>query len=885
MSDDLILVVDDDVQVADFTARFLLPKIGYRAITARTGAQARETLDCQNISLILLDLELPDMSGLDLLHHLIADGRRIPTIMITGHGSEKIPVEAFRLGVQDYLGKPVDEQALIEAVHRGLANTHLKRDNELLAAELNKQISWLTTYSQIGKSVTSSLDTDEVLRRIVAAGVALTGAQEGFLALLEWATGQLYLRAVKNIDERVSKSIRIPVEDSLIGNVVQSASPIRVTQILDDNLLKVSTGFLVHSLLYVPIISKDRVIGVLAVDNPTEQRSFNDEDEARLTDLADYAAVAIENASLYEQAQQEIVERKRIEQALRESEERYALAVQGANDGLWDWDLRTNQVYYSPRWKEILGLSVDEIGHHPDEWYNRVHLEDIERLKLDISAHMAGLTPHFENEHRIRHRDGEYIWVQCRALAVREQDGVAYRMAGSLTDITDRKNAEQRLLHDAFHDTLTGLPNRALFLDRLRLAVERSKRRKDFTYAVLFLDLDRFKDINDTLGHMLGDQLLVIIGKMLGSGLRSTDTVARLGGDEFVILMEDINNLQGAMRVAEWIHEKLKTPITVLDHQVFISTSIGIVSGGLNYVRPEDVLRDADIAMYSAKAHGRARSEIFEPDMRVQISRRLLIETELRRAIEQEEFVIHYQPIVALGDRRVTGFEALVRWAHPTRGILNPAEFLFIAEESGLIIPIDRWVLRQSCLQMKAWHEHYPIQPPLTISVNLSGKHVSKPDLVDYIQSVLEESHLTPGCLKLEITENIVMETNLLTSEVFRKLQALGVQLQIDDFGIGYSSLSYLSQFPVNALKIDQSFVKKMSVDNSQLKIVQAIVMLAQRLDVVVVAEGVETEEQFEQLHALGCGYGQGYFVSKPLEVVKIEALLAERIGENARLK
>ncbi len=885
MSEDLILVVDDDVLVADFIARFLLPKIGYRAITACTGAQALETLDRQNISLILLDLELPDMSGLDLLHRLVADGRRIPTIMVTGHGSEKIAVEAFRLGVQDYLEKPVDEQALIEAVHRGLANTHLKRDNELLAAELNKQISWLSTYSQIGKSVTSSLDTDEVLRRIVAAGVTLTGAQEGFLALLERATGQLYLRAVKNIDERVSKSIRIPVEDSLIGNVVQSASPIRVTQIPDDNLLKVSTGFLVHSLLYVPIISKDRVIGVLAVDNPTEQRSFNDEDEARLTDLADYAAVAIENASLYEQAQLEIDERKRIEQALRESEERYALAVQGANDGLWDWDLRTNQVYYSPRWKEILGLSVDEIGHHPDEWYNRVHLEDIERLKLDISAHMAGLTPHFENEHRILHRDGEYIWVQSRALAVREQDGVAYRMAGSLTDITDRKNAEQRLLHDAFHDTLTGLPNRALFLDRLRLAVERSKRRKDFTYAVLFLDLDRFKDINDTLGHMLGDQLLVIIGKMLGNGLRTTDTVARLGGDEFVILMEDINNLQGAIRVADWIHDKLKTPINVLDHQVFISTSIGVVSGGLNYIRPEDILRDADIAMYSAKAHGRARSEIFEPDMRVRISRRLLIETELRRAIEQEEFVIHYQPIVALEDRRVTGFEALVRWVHPTRGILNPDEFLFVAEESGLIIPIDRWVLRQSCLQMKAWHDHYPIQPPLTISVNLSGKHVSKPDLVEYIQSVLEESHLAPGCLKLEITENIIMETNLLTSEVFRKLQALGVQLQIDDFGIGYSSLSYLSQFPVNALKIDQSFIKKMSVDNSQLKIVQAIVMLAQRLDVVVVAEGVETEEQLEQLNTLGCGYGQGYYVSKPLETIKIEALLEERIGEEARPK
>ena len=885
MNDDLILVVDDDILIIDYLARILLPKNGYRAINARTGTQALETVYRQQIALILLDLDLPDMSGLDLLHQLVEGGYRIPTIMITGHGSEKVAVEAFRLGVQDYLGKPIDEQALIEALNRGLANTRLKREKELLTAELHKQISWLTTYSQIGKSVSSTLNTDEVLRRIVAAGVELTRAQEGFLALLEKSTGQLYLRAVKNIDERVSKSIRLPVEDSLIGNVVQTASPIRITQIPDENLLKVSTGFLVHSLLYVPLISKDQVIGVLAVDNPTDQRSFNDEDETRLTGLADYAAVAIENASLYEQAQQEILERMRIEKALRESEERYALAVQGANDGLWDWDLRSNEIYYSPRWKTILGLSDGDVGHHPDEWYNRVHLEDIERLKLDISAHMAGLTPHFANEHRILHRDGEYRWVQCRALAVREQDGVAYRMAGSLTDITDRKNAEQRLQHDAFHDTLTGLPNRALFLDRLSLAVERSKRRKDFDYAVLFLDLDRFKDINDTLGHMLGDQLLVIISNMLGNGLRSTDTVARLGGDEFVILMEDITDLQGALRVADWIHEKLKTPITVLEHQVFISTSIGIVSGALNYARPEDVLRDADIAMYSAKAHGRARSEIFEPDMRVRISKRLLIETELRQAIEQEEFVIHYQPIVALENRRINGFEALVRWQHPTRGILNPVEFLFTAEETGLIIPIDRWVLRQACRQMKIWHDLYPIHPPLTVSVNLSGKQIPKPDLVDYIQKVLEETRLNPACLKLEITENIIMETSLFTSEVFRKLQALGVQLQIDDFGIGYSSLSYLSQFPVNALKIDQSFINKMSVDNSQLKIVQAIVMLAQRLDVVVVAEGVETEAQMEQLRELGCGYGQGYYVSRPMNTTRIESLLEEWVGEGVQPK
>jgi len=397
MNDDIILVVDDDYLVSDFLARIVLPKIGYQAVVARTGTSALEKIRQKNIALIVLDLDLPDMSGLDLLRNLVQTGYRIPTIMITGHGSEKVAVEAFRLGVQDYLGKPIDTDALIEALNRGLATTRLKREKDLLTAELHKQVSWLTTYSEIGKSVTSSLDTDEVLRRIVAAGVELTRAQEGFLALLDKSTGQLYLRAVKNIDEHFSKSIRLPVDDSLIGSVVQTGNPIRTAQIPEESLLKVSTGFLVHSLLYVPITSKDKVIGVLAVDNPTEQRSFGDEDEARLTNLADYAAVAIENAYLYEQAQQEILERKRVEQALRESEERYALAVQGANDGLWDWDLRANHIYFSPRWKSILGLSDEEVGSQPDEWYNRVHIEDVERLKLDISAHMAGLTPHFAN--------------------------------------------------------------------------------------------------------------------------------------------------------------------------------------------------------------------------------------------------------------------------------------------------------------------------------------------------------------------------------------------------------------------------------------------------------------------------------------------------------
>jgi diguanylate cyclase (GGDEF)-like protein/PAS domain S-box-containing protein len=649
--------------------------------------------------------------------------------------------------------------------------------------------------------------------------------------------------------------------------------------------LKVSTGYLVQSLMHVPVLTRGRVMGVLSVDNPNASKEFTDEDEAKLVSLADYAAVAIENARLYERTQEELVERRRMESALRDSEERYALAVQGANDGLWDWDLRKDRIYYSDRWKEILGLVDNGLTDLPSEWYDRVHPDELEKLKLDITAHIHGSSSHFQNEHRIRHVDGTYRWVLSRGLAVRDQDGVAYRLAGSMTDITDRKTAERQLLHDALHDALTGLPNRTLFLDRLRLAVARAKRRLDYNFAVLFLDLDHFKNINDSLGHPLGDKLLISISKLLEKGLRSTDTVARLGGDEFVILLEDIEDSQGPIRVANWIQENLKKPFHLNNHKIFITTSIGLVYSSLNYNRAEDVLTDADIAMYSAKATGRARFEIFEPAMRDKVNQRMVLENEMRSGLAQKQFELYYQPIVSLETNRLTGFEALLRWQHPRRGLLTPTNFLSVAEESGLISPIDFWVLRQACTQMAEWHKKYPSAPKLTISVNLSPRQICRPDLTEYIHQVLKDTGLPAECLKLEITENVILENKVATLQVFDELRQMGVQIQIDDFGIGYSSLSYLSQFPVNALKIDQSFIGKMMTDSNQLKIVQAIVMLTQRLDVAVIAEGVETEAQLNQLKALGCNFGQGYFLSKPLDYQTTDALLDKVILQGDQME
>jgi diguanylate cyclase (GGDEF)-like protein/PAS domain S-box-containing protein len=880
MNQQTILVVDDNRQIADFCAQTLLPELGFKARAAYTAQQAMEFIQGNSIAMMLLDLHLPDKSGFDLLRELMDKQIELPTVLITAEGSEQIAAEAFRMGVIDYLPKPFDADKLEAIITRALTHARLEQEKEQLTFQLKEQIAMQTVLTRVGRSVTSSLELDEVLRRVVEAGVFLTRAEEGFLALIDPDSDQLYLRAVKNIDEDQSKTIRIAVHDSLVGKVFNTGKPIRVkSNPANNNLIKVSTGYLVQSVLHVPISLKGKPLGVLSVVNHISDIAFREKDETLLLSLADYAAIALENAQLYEQAQQEINVRKKIEGALRESEERYALAVRGANDGIWDWDLLSNHVYYSPRWREMLGYQEHEIGSTLEEWLNRVHPEDIERLRLILKAHVEGTSDQLETEYRVLHKDGSYRWMLCRGLTVRGKDGTANRMAGSQTDVTDRKYAEEKLLHDAFYDLLTGLPNRALFKDHLSLAVERAKRKNDYMYAVLFLDLDRFKDVNDSLGHSVGDDLLVSVAEKLEQRMRTTDTIARFGGDEFVILLEDLQDVDNASQVAEWILSELSEPFMFNDREVYINASIGIVINSIAYLRAEEVLRDADIAMYSAKARGKGRYVIFDPAMREDILNRTELEHDLRKAIDQDQLRVHYQSIVSLKTQQVVGVEALVRWEHPRRGLVPPGDFIPLAEETDLIVSIDRWVMRKACRQLSRWKETIPLAKDLTVSVNLSTKHVSKQDLVEFVESVLEETGLHPSDLKLEITERAILEKSDLTDGVFDRLRENGIQLQIDDFGTGYSALSYLSNFPINALKIDRSFIRTMVEDDNNSKIVQAILMLSQRLNVGVIAEGVETQTLYDHLNELGCEYGQGYFISKPQDPDHVTAYLEQRLA------
>lgn len=879
MSNEIILVVDDNKQIANYLGEKILPGLGYEARIAYDGKSMRAILHKEKISLMLLDFQLGETTGLALLREMTDEGINIPTILIVAQGSEQVAVDAFHIGVQDYLTKPVDDESLELVINRAFTNIRLKQERERLAAQLNEQISWLQVLSKIGQSVTSSLEVDEVLRRIVEAGVYLTHAEEGFISLIDEQTGELYLRAVKNIGQEESKLLNLPISDSVPGMVIRTKKPYRMAKTSEGPNLKVSTGFLVKSILYVPLLSKGKVLGVLSVDNRQNKRDFTQTDEDMLSSMADYASVAIDNANLYQCAQKEIEERSAVELALRKSEERYALAIQGANDGLWDWDLKSGQIYYSPRWKSMLGFDEDEISSNPNEWFNRIHPEDIDRVKRDISAHIKGLTAQFENEHRILHRDGNYRWVTTRGVAVRKNNDVL-RMAGSQADITDRKLSEQRLLHDAFHDSLTGLPNRALFMDRLSVSIERCKRYENYLFAVLFMDLDHFKEINDNMGHVKGDQLLIEASKLIKSVLRPTDTIARIGGDEFVLLLEEISSINDATIVAERIQSVLINSLKFYSKKISISASIGIVMSTSAYQRSEDMLKDADIAMYRAKANGRAKYEIFDPTMRDKVLERQAMGIELQKALEKNEFQIYYQPIVSLQSGGIQSFEALIRWHHPVLGLLYPHEFINLARETGLIVALDKWVLREACHQMQQWQNELTSLPMIGINVNISANQMKQPDLVDHIKNILQETGLQPERLKLEISASSIVDGDYPKAELFAELRQVGVQIQIDDFGIGDTSLSFLSDLPINALKIDQSFISGPADHQVNSKIINAIIMLTHGLGMNVIAEGVETENQLSNLRTLGCEYGQGFLISVPLDRDQIRLMLERTVYE-----
>jgi diguanylate cyclase (GGDEF)-like protein/PAS domain S-box-containing protein len=579
-----------------------------------------------------------------------------------------------------------------------------------------------------------------------------------------------------------------------------------------------------------------------------------------------------ELAAAFNEMAARLQEQSCVERALRASEQRYALAAQGTNDGLWDWDLATDTLFFSPRWKEMLGASEAEVGNTPAEWLGRVHPDDLERVRGELAAHIEGHASHFQSEHRMRHRDGAYRWMLSRGLAMRDPAGKAVRLAGSQSDITDKKTIEQQLLYEALHDGLTGLPNRALFMDRLGQGLLRAQGWRDYAFAVLFLDLDRFKVVNDSLGHQAGDRLLIEVAHRLRGCLRPDDTVARFGGDEFAILLEQLREPGDAESLCERIQRELRAPFEVSGQEVFTTASIGIVRYQPGYERPEELLRDADIAMYCAKSRGKARHELFDAHTHARASSLLQLEADLRRAIDGDEFEVYYQPILSAVTGEITAVEALARWRHPSRGLLPPCEFIPLAEETGLIVALGEWLLRTACAQLCEWRacgNHY-----LSLEVNLSALQFESETLVPLIRNALTESRIPAEALVLEITESMAMQGVHRTLETLNELRALGVEIAIDDFGTGYSSLAYLKRFPIRVLKIDRSFIRDVTRNVDDAAITASMIAMGHSLGLRIVAEGVETQEQWTLLRRQGCDEVQGYLFSRPVPAAELTRLL-----------
>ena len=591
--------------------------------------------------------------------------------------------------------------------------------------------------------------------------------------------------------------------------------------------------------------------------------------EAMKAGASDYLVKGQIESSLLGRSIRYAIERAQALRALRETEERYQRLVELSPDAII--------VHANARIRFVNGAGVKLLGAAGTAQVLGKPITDFvrndrrENVESRIHQTVKEETELPFVEEKLRRLDGKEVYVEVAAVPFVYEGEAAVQVVAR--DISRRKEIEERLIHDAFHDALTGLPNRVLFAEHLKLAVERAKRPKRYLFAVLFLDLDRFKNINDSLGHTVGDQLLIGIARRLEDCLRHIDTVARLGGDEFAVLLDGIEDSSDAVRVAERLQKALRQPLNLGGHEVFTSASIGIALSSTGYEQPEEVVRDADTAMYRAKALGKARHEIFDTEMHARAVTLLQLENDLRRAVERDEFCVYYQPIISLDGGGIYGFEALIRWQHPERGLVAPSQFITVAEETGLIIPMGRWVLREACRQMRQWQKQFPSVRSLTLSVNLSGKQLTQPDLVAQVKQILRECDFDPRLLQLEITESAVIENTRTVTEMLLQLRDLGLRLSMDDFGTGYSSLSYLHRFPINTIKIDRSFINSQESGDEN-EIVRTIIMLARSMGMNVVAEGVETHDQLSYLKSLDCEYGQGFLFSRPVHAEAVEQML-----------
>ncbi|MBA3473114.1 MAG: PAS domain S-box protein [Rubrobacter sp.] len=706
--------------------------------------------------------------------------------------------------------------------------------------------------AEVNAALAKSGTMGSILQRCTKCMVRHLGVAFARIWTLNEEEDVLELRASAGMYTRLDGAYsRVPLGEYKIGLIAQERLPHLTNDVLHDPLIsdrewaerEGMVAFAGH-----PLVVEDQLVGVMGMFalEPLEE----DTSEA----LASVANVIAQG-----------IKRKRADEALRSSEANLSDAQRIAHLGSWEWDLKMGEVWWSDEAYRIYGFepngfsptleTVEEVFHPDDRYLFRAAIEDAFRKAES-----------YDFEHRIVRPDGEVRWIQRRGEVVHGEGGESLRMIGTVHDMTERKALEERLHHQAFHDLLTGLPNRQLFVDRVEQSLRRTRRRQGQEVAVLFMDLDNFKVINDSLGHETGDRLLVAVAERLRGCLRPEDTLTRFGGDEFTVLVEEVEGASDAVRVAKRIVECFQQPFVLDGREFAVTTSIGIALGDARTKRPEELLRDADAAMYQAKEEGNLKYEVFEPSMHERALERLQIENDLRRALENEEFRVHYQPIINLQTGEVWGVEALVRWEHPKQGLLNPGQFVPLAEETGLIVSIGGRVLKEACEQAKEWQEdrHSRI-PPLVTCVNFSARQLQHPDCIQTVEEMLQETGLEAGSLCLDITETVYIRATADQNMHLDRLKALGVRISIDDFGTGYSSLSYLRRLPADDLKLDKSFVDGIGENAKDAAIAQTVIDLAHTLGMSVIAEGVESADQAAQLKEMGCELAQGYYFAKPL--------------------
>ena len=832
-------------------------------VTRAEDAIAVQSKEPQDV--LIADLHLADAPGLPGLEMIRRETQSVPLIILAYSYEECTPSRAAQRGAHDLLVRgQFDPYLLVRAVRYAAER---RRSRDALRQHQDKLTGFQTALLDLAKR--PATDADENLRRLCEASSTILGVERVGIWLFDPDHTEIVCRSlhVRSRNGAENPGTVISARDypryfaALEEHRVVAADDAR----RDPRTSEFTDGYLVPqkitSMMDAPIRFHGNLIGVVCHEHTVTPREWPLEDQEFASSIADLAAISLEAA-----------ERRRVEDSLKE-ERGFTDAVLDSTDLMMVvLDAGGRIVRFNRAAAHLTGYSAGDVVGKVF-WETFVSPEEAETVR-EIVATPPSEAKGNQHEHHWLTRQGAHPFIAWSLTPLIGREGVLRYSVITGIDISQRKALEEQLIHDAFHDSLTGLPNRALFLDRLGMVIRQTIRRRVHKFGVLFVDMDRFKMINDSLGHLAGDQFLIEISRRLEKCIRPGDTVARFGGDEFTILVDDVKSVNDCSLVASRIHLQLAKPVRVGDQDVFSTASIGIAMSDTGYENAQDVLRDADIAMYRAKAKGGASHEVFDRSMHSRAVELLRMETELRRAIERNEFQVFYQPVVTLTEGRLTGFEALIRWNHPERGMVPPVEFIHMSEETGMIIEIDRYVLREACRQLQDWRSRIPGAAELSVSVNLSVKQFARLDLADHVRGAVREFGLDPASLRLEITETVLLDSSPAATEQLEQLHQEGFRIYLDDFGTGYSSLSYLHRFPVHTLKIDRSFVLGMKPDGGGREIIRTIVALAQNLDLHVIAEGVETVMQRDALRELQCEFAQGYMFSRPVDPRKAESLI-----------